>query len=65
LSRNLAGVQTQARQREEDRLRSEAETSRMLRAAFLAYLEEVRRIEQREEEDVISLIMALDAKERM
>jgi hypothetical protein len=37
----------------------------MLRAAFLAYLEEVRRIEQREEEDVISLIMALDAKERM
>ncbi len=64
LSRNLAGVQTQARQREEDRLRSEAEASRMLRAAFLAYLEEVRRIEQREEEDVISLIMALDAKER-
>jgi hypothetical protein len=65
LSRNLAGVQYQARRREEERLRSDAETSRMLKEAFLAYLEEVRRIEQREDEDVISIIMALDAQERI
>jgi len=65
LSRNLAGVREQARQREEDRLRNEAETARMLQAALLSYLEEMRRIEQREEEDVISLIVALDARERM
>lgn len=65
LSRNLAGVRKQARQLEEDRSRNEAETARMLQAALLSYLEEMRRIEQREEEDVISLIVALDARERM